>query len=148
MHARRRRSPLRKRQIVSQLYPFSLIVFSQCAFGQSDTPPVKTEKMLIPVVIDGKSCNLGGLPTLRSTEVEDRLCAAAGIYGRSSVVPTLWIYTENDNHAPSSVHAWFEAFAKAGGKGTLVIKPSYKTNGHSMVQAPSLLVEDSMEFLK
>lgn len=86
--------------------------------------------------------------SIRSSEVEDQLCAAAGIYGKSAKVPTLWIYAENDNHLPASVHKWFDTFIKAGGKGTLVVKPPYKNNGHSFVKAPALFIEDIMNFFK
>jgi dienelactone hydrolase len=86
--------------------------------------------------------------SIRSSEVEDQLCAAAGIYGKSAKVPTLWIYAENDNHLPASVHKWFDTFLRAGGKGYLVIKPPYKNNGHSIVKVPALFIEDIMRFFK
>lgn len=80
-------------------------------------------------------------------EVQDRWARACGKYGRSTKVPSLWIYSENDvNHASAAVHRMFTTYQKNGGKGTLLIKPPYRGNGHSIAQNPSLFFDDLLAF--
>jgi dienelactone hydrolase len=56
-----------------------------------------------------------------------------GQFGRTTKVPTLWIYTENDSYFPvwmiQEMHA---AFRKAGGDAELVLLPPFGTDGHSL----------------
>jgi dienelactone hydrolase len=85
---------------------------------------------------------------IRDSAVEDHLADCAGVYGKSSRVPVLWIYAENDNHLPDAVGKWFSAFTKSGGKGRLVIKPPYKDKGHDIVGEPRLYIDDILIFLK
>lgn len=67
--------------------------------------------------------------------------------GKSAVVPSLWIYTENDRtHPPVYVRQMFEAFQSAGGKAQLVLKPAYKDNGHAFVNEPALFLTELLEF--
>jgi dienelactone hydrolase len=48
----------------------------------------------------------------------DRLVSAAGEYGRTARVPTLWIYTQNDLFfAPTISRGMYDAFTGEGGKG-------------------------------
>jgi pimeloyl-ACP methyl ester carboxylesterase len=89
---------------------------------------------------------LGQYKNVRSPEHEAYLEKAAQIYGTSSRIPVLWLYAENDNHRPATVRQWFNVFTKAGGKGKLVIKPSYKDNGHNIVKEPDLYLADIVSF--
>jgi dienelactone hydrolase len=86
--------------------------------------------------------------SIRDSAVEEELENSAKIYGRSSRVPTLWLYAENDNHLPNSVRKWFNSYIGAGGKGRLVIKPPYKDKGHAIVSEPDLYIEDILSFFK
>lgn len=66
----------------------------------------------------------------------DRLIAAAGEYGRTARVPTLWIYTENDLFfAPSISRAMFDAFTGHGGKGEYVLLTPFGKDGHRLFGA-------------
>lgn len=85
---------------------------------------------------------------IRDPIVENYLRKSAQVYGRSSHVPTLWLYAENDNHLPGTVQEWFNSYKEAGGKGRLVIKPPYKDKGHSFVVEPEFYIEDIWSFFR
>ncbi len=64
----------------------------------------------------------------------DRLIAAAGDYGRTARVPTIWIYSANDTYfgpdiASAMVHAW----QQSGGTASLHLLPPYGADGHDFV---------------
>jgi dienelactone hydrolase len=64
----------------------------------------------------------------------DRLIAAAGDYGRTARVPTLWLYSANDTYfgpdlATAMVHAWQEN----GGTAALHVLAPYGADGHDIV---------------
>jgi dienelactone hydrolase len=59
------------------------------------------------------------------------LCRAMEKFGRTSKVPTLWLYSENETFfSPASVKEMQDAFQKAGGKAKLVILPPFGNDGH------------------
>jgi dienelactone hydrolase len=66
----------------------------------------------------------------------DRLIATAEDFGRTSRVPTLWIYTENDSYfAPRLSKAMAGAFRIAGGKVDYQLLPSFGTDGHFLAES-------------
>ena len=72
---------------------------------------------------------------------------ACGELGKMALVPTLWIYSENDrDHPPEYVTKMFAAFQNSGGKGNLIIKPPYGENGHNIVQEPGLFMDEILKF--
>lgn len=70
-----------------------------------------------------------------SPEAMQRLFAA---YGKSARIPTLWIYSENDEYFGGKLpREWFDAFRKAGGNGEFFLLPPYPGGGHgSFTKAP------------
>jgi dienelactone hydrolase len=69
----------------------------------------------------------------------DRLISAAGEYGKTATVPTLWIYTENDSFFdPDLSKKMFDAYA-AGSKGAAkyVLLPAFGKDGHQMFDSNS-----------
>lgn len=53
-------------------------------------------------------------------------------YGKTSRIPTLWVYSENDRYwGPKLPREWFDGFVKSGGTGRFVQLPAYKQDGHS-----------------
>jgi dienelactone hydrolase len=61
----------------------------------------------------------------------DRLRAALAAIGRSNRLPTLWMYSRNDRlWGPTLPAQWFDAFARAGGRGRFVSLPADRNNGH------------------
>jgi len=64
---------------------------------------------------------------------EARLKDLFRAYGARSRVPTLWLYSENDQFwGPDLPRDWFAAFVDAGGKGRFVRLPPYRQNGHGI----------------
>jgi dienelactone hydrolase len=59
--------------------------------------------------------------------------ATFGGYGQNTRVPTLWIYTENDQYfGPRHTEAWFAAFRASGGKGEFLMLPAFGDDGHRL----------------
>jgi dienelactone hydrolase len=67
----------------------------------------------------------------------DRLIATAAGFGRTTRIPTLWIYTENDSYfAPRLSGAMAAAFRAAGGKVDYELLPAFGDDGHFMAERP------------
>lgn len=63
-------------------------------------------------------------------------------FGTTSKVPTLWIYTENDQYfAPSYSQAWHQAFVKSGGLAEFNLLPAFAADGHMLFTAGASLWE-------
>lgn len=89
----------------------------------------------------GRGGHMGG-PTSQNANMNcrpDRLISAAGEYGKTATVPTLWIYTENDSFFdPDLSKKMFDAYA-AGSKGSAkyVLMPAFGKDGHQMFDSNS-----------
>ena len=67
----------------------------------------------------------------------DRLVAAAGTFGRTARVPTLWLYAANDTYFPPALSGRMaEAFRQAGGKAEYHLFPAVGREGHALIRAP------------
>lgn len=67
----------------------------------------------------------------------DKLVAEAGEFGRTSRVPMLWIYAENDSYfGPTLTKRMHDAFVAAGGKAEYKMLPPFGSDGHFMIDAP------------
>lgn len=65
---------------------------------------------------------------------EPRLVEAAGTFGGTSRVPGLWLYAQNDSYfSPALALAMSSAWTAAGGQAELHILPSYRNEGHEVV---------------
>ena len=83
------------------------------------------------------------------------LVTAAGRYGATARVPTLWIYAENDSFfSPVLARRMFGAYAAAGGQASLRLLPPLDVDGHllaaneSTVAAWSAALADFLVTLK
>jgi dienelactone hydrolase len=66
-----------------------------------------------------------------------RLIATAGAFGRTTRVPTLWLYAENDSYFPPRLSgAMAAAFRAAGGKVDYRLLPASGAEGHFVVLSP------------
>ena len=70
-----------------------------------------------------------------------------GEFGRTTKVPTLWVYTENDSRFQVSIiHEMHTAFRKGGGDAALILLPPFGADGHPLfltgVKVWSPLVEE------
>lgn len=81
-------------------------------------------------------------PTTHSKWISD-----CGEYGKINMIPTLWIYSPNDQSIPGDTsQSMFDSFQKNGGKGTFVMKPAYSTNGHWFYDEPAFYMSDLLKF--
>lgn len=71
-------------------------------------------------------------------------------YGKTSRIPTLWVYTENDQWMGSKYpRQWFEAFKAQGGVGEFVLFPPNGEDGHGLfARAPEVWRPKGLEFLR
>lgn len=64
----------------------------------------------------------------------DRLVAAAGAYGGTARIPTLWLYAENDTYfAPELSRQMANAFSAAGGNAEYHLLPAVRGDGHALI---------------
>lgn len=75
----------------------------------------------------------------RGSPRDDFVCApntliwTVGKFGKTSKMPTLWIYTENDKYfAPSISKEMYEEYVKNGGKAKYVLLPPFMEDGHKL----------------
>jgi dienelactone hydrolase len=63
---------------------------------------------------------------------ENNLIDSMRQYGRSSRIPTLWLYSENDRYfRPELAQAMYKAYVESGGVAKFIALPAYKEDGHS-----------------
>jgi len=61
------------------------------------------------------------------------LNGAVATFGKSSRIPTLWIYSSNDNVIPlSQAKQLYTAYVDAGGNAEFITAPAFRTNGHNL----------------
>lgn len=66
----------------------------------------------------------------------ERLVAAAGEFGRTSRVPAMWIYAQNDSHFGLELAARMaKAYREAGGRLEFRALPRFGTEGHALFEA-------------
>jgi hypothetical protein len=76
---------------------------------------------------------VGGDPKIRPRHPcsADKLNALYRGYGAAAKVPSLWLYSTNDQYwGPRLPHQWFASFVKAGGTARFVPLPPFGDNGH------------------
>jgi dienelactone hydrolase len=67
---------------------------------------------------------------------EDDLVAAFGAMGRTSRIPMLWVYAQNDQFfGPTLAWRMFSAFTTAGGKTEFIAAPAFGGEGHYLFSA-------------
>ena len=64
----------------------------------------------------------------------EKLVQAFANYGKTSRVPTLWIYAENDTFfEPKVAKQFYQAFVSTGGMAEFIAHPSHGEDGHNLV---------------
>ena len=64
---------------------------------------------------------------------EDALVRAMATFGRTSRIPMLWIYAQNDKFfRPDLAHRMHTAFTGAGGRAQLIDAPAFGDDGHTL----------------
>ena len=89
-----------------------------------------------PTTSPGKSCQ------------PEQLTTIYGQYGKTTRVPTLWLYAENDLFwGPDVPKQWFEAFKTGGSDATFVETPPVpgQMNGHTLINTGGPLWKPKVE---
>jgi dienelactone hydrolase len=91
-----------------------------------------------PDLTPGQPCRADSLERLYSN------------YGKTSRIPTLWVYTENDQYWGAQYPKdWFAAFKANGGNGQYILLPANGKDGHSVFTRDSKAWRPQvLEFLK
>ena len=122
---------------LKRIVPDNVIVVGQSAGGWAsialssvNPSPVKA----IIVFAAGRGGRVGGKPY--NNCAPDKLVEAAGEFGRTSRVPMLWLYIENDTYFPPPLaKRMHEAFTAAGGNADYHLFPPHGSDGHFFVDA-------------
>lgn len=70
----------------------------------------------------------------------DRLVAAAGEFGRTARIPTLWLYTKNDSFfGPKLSKRMADAFRRGGGRVEYHLLPAFGEDGHLVMVSPDAI---------
>ncbi|HWA27012.1 MAG TPA: immunoglobulin domain-containing protein [Lacunisphaera sp.] len=82
-----------------------------------------------------------------TSAVQDHWVAGCDSLGRDAVVPSFWIYSENDQSISGpTARRMFNAFS-AHGVAWLLMLPAYGSNGHAIVGQPDLFLPQLIDFL-
>jgi len=139
-----------------RIVPRDVIIVGQSAGGWAsialsslNPPPVKA----IIVFAAGRGGRLDGKPNNNCGP--DRLVETTAEFGRTSRVPMLWIYIENDTFfGPALSKRMHETFTAAGGKAEYHLLPPFGGDGHFLIDSAnsipmwSPLVERFLDGLK
>ncbi|MGZ5280249.1 MAG: alpha/beta hydrolase family protein [Pseudobdellovibrionaceae bacterium] len=72
---------------------------------------------------------------------EEALLKAFATAGEKSRIPTLWVYSENDQlFSPEFATSMYKAFTKSGGNAEFLMQPPFQTNGHSLFSADGISI--------
>jgi dienelactone hydrolase len=78
----------------------------------------------------------------------ERLVQAMGVFGKTTHIPSLWIYSANDTlFPPQLANSMFQAYQRAGAPATMVAGAAYKSEGHDMVDSNERWQRDVDQFL-
>jgi dienelactone hydrolase len=124
-----------------RIVPKDVIVVGQSAGGWAaialsslNPPQVKA----IIAFAAGRGGRVDGKPN--NNCAPDKLVEATSEFGRTSRVPMLWIYIENDTFfGPALSKRMHEAFTAAGGKAEYHLVPAFANDGHFLIGSPDAI---------
>ena len=77
--------------------------------------------------------NFAGGLRVRKDMWEYDMASAFGIYAKTTRIPSLWFYTENDSFfSPTTAGRAYDEYRKNGGQARLVALPPFKKDGHGL----------------
>jgi dienelactone hydrolase len=99
------------------------------------------------VDFSGGRTNMTG--TNGPTDLNQMMVNGFAEFGKTTRPPTLWVFAENDSrYTPTTIRASYDAFQKAGGKGTLLLSPPIEGDGHFIYAKPIFWRVALKEYLK
>ncbi|MCA1454652.1 dienelactone hydrolase [Bradyrhizobium sp. BRP22] len=118
-----------------KILPKDAIVVGQSAGGWASIALSSLNPAPVRAIITfaaGRGGRVGGKPN--NNCAPDRLIDATAEFGRTSRVPMLWIYIENDTFfGPALSKRMHEAFTAAGGNAEYHLLPPFGDDGHFLV---------------
>jgi hypothetical protein len=80
--------------------------------------------------------------------VQEHWVAGAGELGAGALVPSFWIYAQNDLSIPGATALrMFQQYTTARGWGSMLMLPAFGSNGHGIVSQPDLFRTQLQDFL-
>jgi dienelactone hydrolase len=124
-----------------RIVPKDVIVVGQSAGGWASIALSSLNPPQVKAIITfaaGRGGHVDGKPN--NNCAPDKLVEATGEFGRTSRVPMLWIYTENDTFfGPALSKRMHEAFTAAGGKAEYHLMPPFGNEGHFFIGSPDTI---------
>jgi len=120
------------------IVPKDVVVVGQSAGGWGSIALSSLNPPQVKAIITfaaGRGGHVDGKPN--NNCAPDKLVEATGEFGRSSRVPMLWIYIENDTFfGPALSKRMHEAFTAAGGNAEYHLLPPFGNEGHYFIGSP------------
>jgi dienelactone hydrolase len=124
-----------------RIVPKDVIVVGQSAGGWASIALSSLNPPQVKAIITfaaGRGGRVDGKPN--NNCAPDKLVEATGEFGRTSRVPMLWIYIENDTFfGPALSKRMHEAFTAAGGKAEYHLVPPFGSDGHFFIGSPDAI---------
>lgn len=124
-----------------RIVPKDVIVVGQSAGGWGSIALSSLNPPQVKAVITfaaGRGGHVDGKPN--NNCAPDRLVEATGVFGRTSRIPMLWIYIENDTFfGPALSKRMHEAFTAAGGRAEYHLLPPFGNEGHFLIGSPDAI---------
>ncbi|NYG44826.1 dienelactone hydrolase [Bradyrhizobium sp. IAR9] len=124
-----------------RIVPKDVIIVGQSAGGWGSIALSSINPGSVKAIITfgaGRGGRVGGKPN--SNCAPDKLVQAAADFGRTSRIPMLWVYNENDTYfGPELSKRMHQAFVGAGGKAEYRLLPPFGDDGHFMICTPSAI---------
>jgi dienelactone hydrolase len=118
--------------------PDKIIIVGQSGGGWGSIAYSSLNRPAVRAIITfaaGRGGRVDGKPN--NNCAPDKLVEAAREFGRTSRVPMLWIYSENDTYfGPDLSKRMHEAFTAAGGNAEYHLLPPFGSDGHFMIDSP------------
>ena len=124
-----------------RIVPKDVIVVGQSAGGWGSIALSSLNPPQVRAIITfaaGRGGHVDGKPN--NNCAPDRLVEATGEFGRTSRIPMLWIYIENDTFfGPALSKRMHEAFTAAGGRAEYHLLPPFGNEGHFFIGSPDAI---------
>ena len=124
-----------------RIVPKDVIVIGQSAGGWASIALSSANPPQVKAIITfaaGRGGRVGGKPN--NNCAPDKLVEATADFGRTSRVPMLWIYIENDTFfGPALSQRMHQAFTAAGGRAEYQLMPPFGGEGHFFVGSPDAI---------
>jgi dienelactone hydrolase len=121
-----------------RILPKDAIVVGQSAGGWASIALSSLNPPSVKAIITfaaGRGGRVDGKPN--NNCAPDKLVETTGEFGRTSRVPMLWIYIENDTYfGPALSKRMLEAFTATGGKAEYHLVPPFGNDGHFFIGSP------------